>query len=104
MILLGMSYYNSLIKEKIKMKLDVKAMALTLALVWSLGLFFLTWWVILFEGVSHNPNIISYLYRGYSFTPLGSIIGFLWAFVDGAFGGACLAWIYNGIAGKKSNK
>ena len=28
------------------MKLDVKAFAFTCALIWGIGLFFLTWWVI----------------------------------------------------------
>ena len=51
------------------------------------------------DGPSTDPNLISKVYRGYTITPLGSLIGFLWAFVDGAFGGACIAWIYNSLVG-----
>jgi hypothetical protein len=32
------------------MKLNVKAFALTCGLVWGLGLFILTWWIIAFGG------------------------------------------------------
>ena len=81
------------------MKLNVKATILTFAIVWGVGLFLLTWWMILMDGPSTDPNLISKVYRGYTITPLGSLIGFLWAFVDGAFGGACIAWIYNSLVG-----
>ena len=81
------------------MKLNIKALALTFAIVWGVGLFLVTWWIILFEGPSTTPNFISMFYRGYTVTPLGSFIGFLWAFVDGAIGGLCFAWIYNSLVG-----
>lgn len=81
------------------MKLNVKATILTFAIVWGVGLFLLTWWMILMDGPSTDPNLISKVYRGYTITPLGSLIGFIWAFVDGAFGGACIAWIYNSLVG-----
>ena len=80
------------------MKLNIKAMALTFAIVFGLGLFLITWWIILIDGASTAPNFLSKVYRGYSITPLGSIIGFAWAFIDGAFGGACIAWVYNKLA------
>ena len=80
------------------MKLNVKAFALTCALVWGLGLFLLTWWIIAFDGVTGEATLIGRLYRGYSISPVGSIIGLLWASVDGLIGGALFAWIYNFIA------
>ncbi|MBN1950287.1 MAG: bacteriophage holin [Bacteroidales bacterium] len=85
------------------MKLDIKAMALTFAIFFGLGLFLLTWWVILFDGASTEPNMVSTLYRGYSFSPLGSFIGLAWAFADGAVGGTCIAWVYNMLIDKKQN-
>ncbi len=81
------------------MKLNIKATTLTFAIIWGLGLFLLTWWMILIDGPSTDPNLISKVYRGYTITPLGSLIGFVWAFVDGAFGGACIAWVYNNLVG-----
>ena len=41
------------------------------------------------------------LYIGYAPTFIGSIIGAIWAFVDGFLGAAIFAWLYNIFAGKK---
>ena len=80
------------------MKLDVKAFAVTSALVWGVALFILTWWLIAFEGVSSDPTFIGRVYRGYTISPGGSVIGLIWALVDGLICGAVFAWIYNRIA------
>ena len=77
------------------MKLDVRAFALTCAIVWGIGLFTATWWIILMDGPSDRATFISSLYRGYSLTPVGSLIGLVWAVVDGLIGGALFAWLYN---------
>ena len=81
------------------MKLNVKAMAFTGAIVWGVGLFLLTWWIILFDGASTDEVFIGKVYRGYQLTPQGSFIGLLWALADGFFGGAIVAWIYNLFVG-----
>jgi hypothetical protein len=67
-------------QESSHMKLDIKAFAITCGLVWGLGLFALTWWVIAFDGPSTGPTIIGRLYRGYTITPVGSLIGLVWGF------------------------
>lgn len=77
------------------MKLDVKAFALTCGLWWGFGLFMLTWWIIAFDGATGELTLIGHLYRGYSISPLGSVIGLIWAFFDGLAGGAIFAWLYN---------
>jgi len=82
------------------MKLNVKAFALTCGLVWGGALFLLTWWIIGFDGTTGDPTFIAKLYRGYTISPAGSLIGLVWAFVDGAIGGAIFAWLYNCIAGR----
>ena len=86
------------------MKLNVKAFALAFGLVWGLGLFILTWWIIAFEGVTNEITVIGRLYRGYNISPLGSVIGLIWALVDGSIGGAIFAWLYNLIAARTSAK
>jgi len=88
------------------MKLNVKAFALTCALIWGLGLFLITLWIILFEGQSSEgaPPFIGLIYRGYRFTIAGSFIGLAWAFVDGLIGGAIFAWLYNLLVGNKVEK
>jgi len=86
------------------MKLNVKAFALTCSLVWGIGLFLLTWWIILFDGATGEPTFIGTVYRGYSISSIGSMIGLLWGVVDGAIGGAIFAWLYNLIALRLSPK
>ena len=80
------------------MKLDVKAAAATLALTWGLGLFLMTWWLILVEGASEAPNFLGRFYLGYRITPLGSLVGLAWGTLDGWLAGFILAWLYNRMA------
>ena len=77
------------------MKLNVKAFALACGLFLGIGLFLITWWIILFEGASGNTTLIGRIYLGYNISPIGSLIGLVWAFVDGMVGGAIFAWLYN---------
>jgi len=77
------------------MKLNIKAFAVTCALFWGLGLFCLTWWIIAFDGATGEPTLIGKLYRGYTISPIGSIVGLVYAFFDALIGGAIFAWLYN---------
>jgi hypothetical protein len=77
------------------MKFNVKAFALTCGFLWGLGVFFLTWWVILFEGSTHDLMVLGHIYRGYNISPWGSVLGAAYGFVDGGLGGAIFAWLYN---------
>ena len=80
------------------MKLNVKAFALSTGILWAAGVFFMTWWLILLEGASHDKVILGRFYLGYHVSPLGSLVGLLWALPDGAIGGAIMAWLYNRFA------
>jgi hypothetical protein len=77
------------------MRLDVKAFAMTCAVVWGLGLPLVTWWIIAFDGASLDPTWLGHVYRGYSLTLAGSLVGGVWAFFDGLIGGAVFAWLYD---------
>ncbi len=77
------------------MKLDPKAFGLTCGILWGAGLFSLTWWVMAFEGPSRKPTGLSKLYRGYTISPAGSVIGLVWGFCDAFCGGLSFAWLYN---------
>jgi hypothetical protein len=91
-------------RKDIFMKLNVKAFGLAFGLWWGLGLFFLTWWIMLFDGATGEVTMIGRLYRGYSISPIGSLIGLGWALVDGFAGGVILAWLYNLLCDKFSKK
>jgi type III secretory pathway component EscT len=86
------------------MKVNVKAFAITASLVCGIGLFLLTWWVIIFEGASGAKTVLGLVYRGYSISPIGSLIGLAWGLVDGLIGGAIFAWLYNLIASRFSKQ
>jgi hypothetical protein len=82
------------------MKLDVKAFALTCGSIWGFALFSLTWWIIGFDGSTGEITLIGRLYRGYSISPAGSLIGLVWAFGDGLLFGAIFAWLHNLVCGR----
>ena len=82
------------------MKLNLKAAALAGGLIWGLGLFFMTWWIIAFEGQTGEQTIIGLVYRGYNISAMGSLIGLVWGFTDGLIGGFVFAWLYNKFASK----
>jgi hypothetical protein len=81
------------------MKLNIKAFALTCGILWGLGLFFLTWWLIAFDGAAGEPTLLGKVYLGYTVSPIGSVIGLFYAFFDALIGGAIFAWLYNKMAG-----
>ena len=84
------------------MQLNVKAFALTSGILWGVGLFSLTWWIILLEGASGDPTFIGRFYIGYNISPSGSIVGFLWGFADGGICGLAFGGLYNFITRKFS--
>ena len=84
------------------MKLNVKAFALTCAIIWGIGLFVITWWIIVFGGATGEPTFFGRVYLGYSISPLGSLIGLVWGVVEGLFGGAIFAWLYNLVTARLS--
>lgn len=84
------------------MKLNIKAFALACGILCGVGLFLLTWWLIVTGGSTGEKTLIGRVYLGFCISPLGSIIGLVWAFVDGLIGGAIFAWLYNLIAARSS--
>jgi hypothetical protein len=86
------------------MRLDVKAFALTCAIVWGLGLPLATWWIMAFDGRSADPTWLGHIYRGYKLTMTGSLIGGAWAFLDALIGGAIFAWLYDFFASHTTHR
>jgi hypothetical protein len=86
------------------MKLNIKAFALAAGLVWGFNWFILTWWMILFDGATHEVTLLGRMYRGFTLSPGGSLVALLYGFVDGFFIGLMVAWIYNKIAPRLRSK
>ena len=77
--------------------MSIRAFALTAGIFGAVTMFLLAWWLILTGNADGPPTIFERIYIGYSFTPMGSVIGAAWGFVDWGIAGAIFAWLYNKI-------
>ena len=81
------------------MKLDIKAMAISVGLIWGILAMFLVGLAnLLWPGYGQAfLDVTASIYPGYTATAsFGQIIlGTLYGLVDGAIAGAVFAWIYN---------
>jgi hypothetical protein len=82
------------------MKLSVGAFALAFGIFWGVAVFLATWWMMYVHGSHGYATPLAYFYLGYKITPVGSLIGLVWGFLDGLVCGAIFAWLYNLFAGK----
>ena len=83
------------------MKLNVKSYALICGLTWGFAIFLLTWWIMIFDGITGEPTLIGRVYQGYNISPFGSFIGLVWALGDGLIIGAIFAWLYNLVSSRE---
>jgi hypothetical protein len=77
--------------------MSIRSIALTAGIFGAGSMFLLSWWLILNGNAEGPTTLLERMYIGYSFTPLGSVIGALWGFIDFAIGGAIAAWLYQKI-------
>ena len=77
--------------------LSIRSVALTTGILGASAMFFLAWWLIVIGNAEGPTTLFERVYIGYSFTPLGSVIGAVWGFVDWGIAGAIFAWLYNRI-------
>ena len=77
--------------------LSIRSVALTTGILGASAMFLLAWWLIIIGNAEGPITLLERMYIGYSFTPLGSIIGAVWGFVDWGIAGAIFAWLYNWI-------
>ena len=79
--------------------ISVRSCGLTLGIFGAVSMFLLAWLILI--GNAEGPTtLFERVYIGYSFTPLGSIIGAAWGFVDWGIAGVIFAWLYNKINNK----
>jgi len=81
--------------------MSIRAFALTTGIFGAATMFFIACWLILNGNAEGPRTLLERIYLGYSFTPMGSVIGAIWGFIDFAIGGAIIAWLYNKIADDK---
>ena len=80
------------------MRLDQKALGLSMGLLWGGGVLLATLWVMIRGGGDHLV-LLNKFYLGYGVSLMGAVVGLVWGFVDGFIGGWVLAWLYNRLAG-----
>jgi len=68
--------------------ISIRSLSLTAGIFGAVTMFFLAWWLILTGNAEGPPTIFERIYIGYSFTPMGSVIGAAWGFVDWGIAGA----------------
>jgi hypothetical protein len=72
-------------------------LGLVLGLLCGISLFIATNWLVIKGGDPVGPHLalLSQYFIGYRVSFVGSLIGFLYAFVIGGLGGVLIGWIYN---------
>ncbi len=82
------------------MKLNVKAFAIAVGVVWGGGVFFFGLLASFFAPAAKMVEFFGPVYVGYDTDFVGLIIGFVWGFVDAGIGALIIAWLYNFLIGK----
>jgi len=82
--------------------MSIRSAGHTAGIFGATAMFLLAWWLMLTGNAEGPVTLFERIYIGYSFTPMGSVIGAAWGFVDFGIAGALFAWLYN-LINKKFN-
>ena len=77
--------------------LDVRAWSLGFGCGWGAGVFTIGIMSRLLHLKPKSVALLGKVYIGFNSTLLGSLIGAIWGFLDGAITGMLIAWLYNKI-------
>ncbi|UCC72508.1 MAG: bacteriophage holin [Gemmatimonadota bacterium] len=85
------------------MRLSIKALALTLGIIWAAAVFLVGVCNLIWPSYGTSfLQLAASIYPGYELGGFGSVIvGTLYAFVDAVVAGAIFAWLYNKLAGSR---
>ena len=86
--------------------LNAKVLGLTLGVIFGLGIFVATNWLVIKGGERVGPHLIllSQYFIGYRVSFFFFFIGFAYGFAVGTLSGALLGWIYNKIVALGNRK
>jgi len=87
-------------------RLRAAIVATVTGMVAGAALFAATLWLVIKGGpnVGQHLNLLRAYYPGYSVSWLGSIVGLFYGALTGAVLGWCVAWLYNILAGWRSDR
>ena len=88
---------TEVIKKRRAIMISIKSLGLTTGILGACTMFFLSWWLILTGNADGPVTFFERVYIGYSYTPMGSIIGAVWGCIDWGIAGMIFAWLYNKI-------
>jgi hypothetical protein len=77
-------------------KISPLGLGVALGVVWGVSLF-ITTWISFYTGYARVflEVMAGAIYPGYAITPVGSLLGLVYGFIDGLLGGAIIGWIHN---------
>ena len=75
--------------------MSIRSTGLTAGIFGAVAMFSLSWWLILIGNAEGPVTLLERVYIGYSYTPMGSVIGAICGFVDWGIAVAIFAWLYN---------
>ena len=73
------------------------ALGVAIGILWAIYVFFIGI-VAMFGWGNALVDVLASLYIGYGASVVGTIIGAIWAFIDGFIAGVVIGWIYNRVA------
>lgn len=77
-------------------RLSICGLGIALGVSWAIGMLVMgIFWKLGYGGAMMSS--FSSMYVGLAATPIGILIGMIWAFIDGFIGGVIIAWIYNKV-------
>jgi hypothetical protein len=79
-------------------QLNALAAALACGTLWGISLLVWTWLAIQWQVGASTLELLTDIYPRYEVTPLGSLLGLVWGFVDGFVGAYILVKLYNFFA------
>ena len=82
------------------MKLNGKALGLSLGIIWAAMVFLATMSVVVRGGTGELTGKLARFYLGYSLTFTGAVIGAVWGFIHMFITGFILAVLYNAFSMK----
>lgn len=87
------------------MKLRPIYLGVSIGIVWGVSLF-ITTWLSFYTGYGKLflDVLADSIYPGYSISPLGSILGLIYGFLDGLISGSLIGYIYNKLSGDRDGR